>query len=524
METWVGYLLLVGVPTLGLMFLWARKWDRGISTDTYGSFFLGGERVGSEKTGNNNWGLCFAFANAIWYFAFLGYTYGPWAFLLQIPWTLSVFFIAALARKYIAASHAGTVHGFIQSNYGSRASIVAAVATLTGYTLNCGFEIFYSAHLFAVAFNVTQIELVIAVGIAVFVGAYCTAGGYMASVRTDGYQNWLGVGGLLVLISALSIPYYNHSQSISVFSESTEYSTVPWHFIVGISVFAFFFNLVDMANWQSLAANRKLNAESVREVQRGLRVSAMIQMFAPAFLGTLLGVMLKGLQSGLKDESYFRYAFGAAFPDMGVVSGLLFGIVILGFIAVTISSADSYIVASLQTLVADVFKRKEVDEFFDEQTSVERRTEIERGLIAGAKRVVIPLSIIMTLAFAILYYTLTAFRLQGVAFQFQFVMYGAAVTLVPAVMSRLLQIKPESERPNRQIGAHSRVAMASIGWGLCAVILPFIVAQIWWESAPVAWTRGYFPSSLGPDTIINLTPAFGLFVASVVFFVGRGHR
>jgi hypothetical protein len=54
---------------------------------TFATFFLGGRKVGGELTGNTNWSLCFAFANAIWYFAFLGYSYGVWAFVLQIPWT-----------------------------------------------------------------------------------------------------------------------------------------------------------------------------------------------------------------------------------------------------------------------------------------------------------------------------------------------------------------------------------------------------------------------------------------------------
>jgi hypothetical protein len=45
-----------------------------LQTQTFATFFLGGKKVGGELTGNTNWSLCFAFANAIWYFAYLGYT------------------------------------------------------------------------------------------------------------------------------------------------------------------------------------------------------------------------------------------------------------------------------------------------------------------------------------------------------------------------------------------------------------------------------------------------------------------
>ena len=168
---------------------------------------MGGGRVGPTLTSNNNWGLCFAFANAVWYYAFLGYYYGPLTFLLQLPWSAAVFILSYRLRLYIKASGYGTVHGFIGHNYGRSAETVAAVATLIGYTINIGFELFYSAYLLGASIGIADLGTLLGFFLAVFVAGYCVAGGYIGNVRTDPFQNWLGVIALVILI-ALLIPDY----------------------------------------------------------------------------------------------------------------------------------------------------------------------------------------------------------------------------------------------------------------------------------------------------------------------------
>lgn len=183
------YVIVFGVLLTGLLLYWYMKWQarKRIQQDTFGTFFLAGGRVGQELTAHNTWGLGFAFANAVWYFAFLGYYYGIWAFLLQLPWVLAVACLSRLLRRYLKASHEGTVHGFISAHFGVRAGVTAAVATLTGYALNVGFEMFYASHLLSRAFGLEYVELIIALLITVFAAAYCMAGGYYASVVTDKY-------------------------------------------------------------------------------------------------------------------------------------------------------------------------------------------------------------------------------------------------------------------------------------------------------------------------------------------------
>ncbi len=192
----IGFVIAVFIVTAGILYFWYAKLRarRLLPMDSFSTFFLGGGRVGEHLTTNNNWGICFAFANALWYYAYLGYYYGLYILFLQAAWSLAIVFIAWHITKYLDASRDGTVHGFIGHHYGARASVLAAVATLIGYTLNVGFEVFYSAHLLVVSAGGTQYELLLAVTIAVFVGGYCIMGGYLSSVVTDPIQNILGLG------------------------------------------------------------------------------------------------------------------------------------------------------------------------------------------------------------------------------------------------------------------------------------------------------------------------------------------
>jgi hypothetical protein len=175
-----------------------------LQTQTFATFFLGGKKVGGELTGNTNWSLCFAFANAIWYFAYLGYTYGIWAFLLQVPWTLAIFVLALLFERYLTASKTGTVHGFIGSLYGPRTAILAAIVTCSGYALNCGFEVFYSAYLLCVIFNLQKFALLISLFAVFFISSCIIAGGYSANVRTNIWKNYVGLFALLLLLGFLT--------------------------------------------------------------------------------------------------------------------------------------------------------------------------------------------------------------------------------------------------------------------------------------------------------------------------------
>lgn len=502
------------VLIFGMVFLWYLKW-RGVDTRAvsdpsrsstyYEQFFLGGGRVGETLTANNNWGLCFAFANALWYYCYLGYNYGPSAILLQLPWSIAIILLGILLPIYIRASHYGTVHGFIHHNFGYRAAILAAVATIIGYTINIGFEIFYSAYLIAKSIGISEIAPVVAFVLAFFIASYCLAGGYSANVKTDRLQNGFGLFSTLVLIALLMPAFHRVSGSYFFWASSkVSFSTPPWYFVLGITIFSFFFNFVDMANWQSMAANRKLAASELPKVSRGLFVSAFLQLIAPAICGVWLGTILKTINGSLDDDAYFASALSITSGGSSHASaGIYIGIVLLGFLFITISSAGSYILAGMQTIALDIVWQKRAD-----SSDI---LENHEGAVLWVKRWVTLFSLLTVAIFALMYYGLSAAGAPGVVFQFQFVMYGAAVTLFPTVAIGMYAM-----HRNKAMPVGETVAFYSILLGLIFVIIPFGLAVSPWGSAYLERVSKVLPFAVSVDAIANLTPVFGIVAASLV--------
>ena len=476
--------------------------------DTLGAFFLGGGTVGSRRTTNNNWALCFAFANSIWYYAYLGYYYGLYILFLQVAWSAALVVMARYLARYLAATDDGTVHGFIEHHYGARAAILAATATLIGYTLNIGFEIFYSSHLLLISTGLTapQYELFLAVVVALFVGGYCALGGYIASVETGLIQNTLGVISMVMLLWLIRSTLLDRSSWHQVTSASKA-SHAPLSFVVGVIVFSFFFNLVDMATWQSIAANRHLSADDLHDVRKGFYISAGLQMIAPAILGTLFGAALRVSTQGVGDDEYFIAVLRPIYHGLNAGWGLFVGILFLGFISVTISSAGSYLMAAMQALAIDVVKRKQAKELRRKDISVETRSEIESDIVLWVKRRIILVVVLMTVIFWALWFGLGKIDKSGLAFQFQFVMYGAATTLVPSVIYRLF-VKAKAES-----SWNSNAGFWSILVGLIFVIVPFGLA----ETPFVGLDRLLGIINMQADDIANLTPLLGLLAATIVF-------
>ena len=499
----VGSGIATFIVLAGVMLFWYRKVKvrKQLAVDTFASFFLGGGDIGNYLTANNNWGICFAFANAMWYYAFLGYYYGIYVFLLQIAWSVAVIFLGKYLTSYLRASKDGTIHGFIGHYYGTRTSLLAATATILGYTLNIGFELFYSAHLLVTSAGIPDYELMVAVLLALFVGGYCVVGGYRSSVVTDPMQNWLGVLALLILLGLVLPAVYQKSSFHALFSLAN--TTYPGtSFITGVVVFSLFFNLVDMANWQSIAGNRNLPTGQLRSVSIGLYRSAAVQMLAPAALGTLFGAALRLTSPGIPDDGYFRVALRPLLAFTAPWQALVLGLVYLGFIGVAISSAGSYLLAAMQTLSIDIVKRKALSSAMNSGGGEDARLKIEQSVLDWVKRMMIPVCVGMTLIFALLYDGLSKLNRQGLAFQFQFVMYGAAVTLVPAVLFPLLR---QSERRS------ARAGFWSIFVGLLCVVVFFAAAEGLWPHLPT------LSGMVNSDDIVNLTPLFGLTSSFCVF-------
>lgn len=160
--------------------------------------------------------------------------------------------------------------------------------------------------------------------------------------------------------------------------------------------------------------------------------------------------------------------------------------------------------AAMQTLSIDIVMRRSVSVLRNRDISEATRIDVEQSVLDWVKRMMIPVAVGMTLMFALLYDSLSSINRGGLAFQFQFVMYGAAVTLVPAVLYALF-------RPSHKLSP--RAGFWSICIGLICVFVPFGLAETLWPLMP------RLLQVLSSDDIVNLTPLFGLTSSFIVFAV-----
>jgi hypothetical protein len=315
---------------------------------------------------------------------------------------------------------------------------------------------------------------------------------------------------LLILLLWFLLP--GGHRGISAFALFTASGAAPpgSSFVIGVIVFSFFFNLVDMANWQSIAANKDLLPAELRKVKIGFFWSASLQMIAPAAFGTLFGAALHLTNPGIADDGYFAAVLRPLLTAMTPLTGVVVGILFLGFVSATISSAGSYLVAAMQTLAVDVVKRRPAAILRKSGLTPQDRLQTEQSILDWVKKMMVPVVVTMTFVFASLYYSLSRIDMQGLAFQFQFVMYGAAVTLAPSVIFSLFRNKATNESPSI-----SSAGFWSILIGLIFVVVPFGLAE-------TVWTKlGVRPLTLSSDDIVNLTPLTGLLAAAIVFSIVR---
>lgn len=519
--------LLLILAIIGAGFAWFVRiaWVGREQSWTFSRFFLGGRNIGPTLTEHSNWGLTFAWSNGLWFFAALAYQFGPRVILLQIPWCLSVALVAALLVPIMRSVGVGTIHGFLGARYGNAARVVACAATSIGYIFNCGFEMYWSARIFALSLGYERLVIPAAVAFASVCGAYCMIGGFLANCETDRQQTVMGmisltvlcvlagasIGGtavqiatyglaaicaayvlmaiflhrmhsrsgerLLTIVAVLSVPLLGlyvmsvqgvENHTVTATPHLFNSTTPPTPLIIGIVLFQLFFNPVDMANWQTVAANGDAPPATYPLIKWSLVRSASYMMWFPAIAGILVGCLAR-VHPNLGDNGIFPAVFGMVLPHSSeLLRGVVFGLIFLGLISTSLSSSDTYIMAAAHTLSWDLI----LNRWFKEISATkdpERRRRLEADYVERVRRSVVPLSIGMMVVFAACYSLWPAS-----VFAFQFIMYGSALSLFAPVVYGLWSDR-RNVTPPRII---QRVTPWAIACGILAGLAPYIVVYL----------------------------------------------
>ncbi len=518
-------------------YLFWRIAKANIQPWNFKAFFLGNADIGTDLTENNTLGITFAWSGGTWYFAWLAYQFGPWVIVSQIFWCASIISLALLLPKIITQVRNKTIHGFLRDHYGDKTQGAAAIATTIGYIVNAGFELFWSSLLFARCLNRDDLALPVALVLATFVGTYCAIGGYKSNATIDKAQNLMGVlslAGLVWLLGATIRTPASFSLAVQLFfggaifytlvsilmyakrlrrfpklqnlmaalygvgsfviaylvvvpaqsanhlaSFPVQNSPVPLWVMIGTVTFQLFFNVVDMQNWQEIAANGDAPPRQYKFLSWAIVRASLYLLWFPALGGVLLGCLLKVLSAQVTDQNLFTYAFRQVLPQVDApIRAALLGLLFLGFIATSLSTVGDLLMSSLQTVSFDIVWPKRIQQLIARESSEGE----QRKLVLKARTWLIPMAVGMVLTFWLLWKLY-----PGPVFNFQAMMYAAPLALLAPVLIALLW-------PRAVKYLTDRVTFTAIVASVAAIVIMFVVSAIpGMSDATVNWTLAFMP-------------------------------
>jgi len=479
------------------------------------NFFVAGQTLPPSLAGQVYWGNSLALGNGIAFFATLALFWGPAAFWVQVPWAIGMILLGYLAPLIGRAARRHTLHGFLGDYIGFGSRTLTSLVTTFGFVLNLGFEVMIGALLISYLLGSTAVIWPSIVIISLFFAAYCNIGGYRANALTDRIQNALGVlviGGLVTYYWVLSPE--NISAGRAEFAQSVfDFSSVPVPVFIGMCLYAFFVQFVDMSNWQNISATRLSGNDWQMSIRREFRIAAILSLLIPGLLCVALAAPLAG--KDLADEAVVAELLIGALPADGLLAGVVWGVAVLALLGTMQSTADSFLMAATQTVSWDLFDRRRVREALenyqgddsiqigsedktlpfindDFATDKEKAEMLEYNITRFARLALFPIALLGSVGL----YAINQYFTDNII-QLMFLIFGSQLALVPAAFFCLRALRNES--------------------ALHSSLKPFLMASI--LLGFVAGVSTIFLNPLIPG-IVDYASYFSLGTSILIAFVG----
>ena len=284
-----------------------------------------------------------------WYGGILGvgeYSYkhgiSNWI-VFGLPYYLAAFIFAIFLAKKAQASKALTIPDQLEKVYGRKTAILGSIfvfinAIPGAYVLQVGV-------LATTMFNI-PIELAVIIGAAITV-FYVYSGGFKGDVITDVIQFVLMFAGFGILIAFL-IPNFGFWDFLS---KNLPSESITWHGGKPFSYILVWYFIALAALVEPAFYQRCFAAKTPATARNGILISIGFWMIFD-FLTTFSGMYARALMPDLADPM-------TSYPMIGakILPPILRGIFLLGLFATVMSTADSYIMISGQTLGKDLIGR-----------------------------------------------------------------------------------------------------------------------------------------------------------------------
>lgn len=471
-------------------------------------FFLARGDIGGRKTRANSLNNNFALANILWLFITFGYFFGPIAALaIEIPWVLSLAFVGRIAPVIVKSARKGnTLHGFLGESYGSKPlRKTSAIVTATGYLLNFGFELYISGIIISLALGIDlSYRWLIAGLLAIISASYISLCGFLGNVSQDERQNFIGLSATLLFAGIVTYSVFvTPASGVDLeFSDPAYWGLSLWAGL-GFLAYTSVFNIVDVSNWQGVAANMKLDDSVIEKEQPKSWLQAGIGAWLFAAIGAFLGYLLRSIPN-LEGDDLFPTLLGQVFPDGGLLQSFVLGLIAGGFFILALGYGENLLSAAQLTLMADVFKSDEYDALARMEDSDEL-IDLEDRFVQKSQRSTF---LIVIVALASFYFAILSIGEQTVL-DFMFIIFGSAISMFPSLIFVVRHRLKGSDLKFEHIKIPAIVSVV-VGYlvALVPVFYPVISSEASWD-----WVAGQRTAEIAP--LLTITLSF------VVFHGGR---
>lgn len=350
-------LLLGGFAATVALSLVIGAWGRRRSSGSLVSFFWGDNNLSVAQGTHLNLSTSFAI-NGVLYSAWLGYIAGWASILPQVIWCVGFLFLARYAKRLGHLSRTGTLHGNIGYVFGKNAARLAALASLIGFTLLFGWELYIGSSMFTAVMpsHSANIETILYFSLAAIAAIYSMLGGLRGNLHANQFQNYLSGAALLVAIVYLG--WFATGTRPFTAHDFVDWQTLPALAkeltIAGIitnAVLFLVYQFLDMSVWQNIAAV----SESGKNPKRTLWGSAFWILLFPGVTGSALGMLMRSHTTGIDPNNIVPMLL------MQVeAQPIIFGFLVMGFFAMMLSTVDGLLLAACQAVTWDVTDRKAV--------------------------------------------------------------------------------------------------------------------------------------------------------------------
>lgn len=300
-------------------------------------------------------------------FAFLsfGYSYKIAAIISPISWLIG-FWLLYKVFPCINNSSKKTLHGFLAERYqNSFIGYLASILSIIGFLGTFGIEILVGTKITNILFpSFSSVWVVILLSLVIC--GYTAIGGFKAVIDTERMQL---IGSLVGICAVFGYSFwYAYSSNMDnldfsiLSSNHFGFSNLTLLFVVSLMVVNVPWQLIDMSVWQRVSS-----LKNQKDIKKGLSQSILfigVSWLLLLALGMLLNYF-PGFQPPANDD------YASSFM-VYIKNPYIFALFAAGCFAALISTADTLLIASVQTFIFDILYPKTSLEIFENNSKGKR--------------------------------------------------------------------------------------------------------------------------------------------------------